>query len=109
MSEEQQTKMVEAGPTTYLDFYNVMPLVERNYFLKAAPKETPYDVLLPYETQPNNSFNRRLPTFAEAKELLPAPIWDGHDAALRCYWFIWELVQFDKNYQRLTVILPTGV
>jgi len=45
MSEEQQTKMVEAGPTTYLDFYNVMPLVERNYFLTAAPKETPYEVL----------------------------------------------------------------
>jgi hypothetical protein len=30
------------------------------------------------------------PTFAAAKELLPAPFWEGHDTAIACWWWTWE-------------------
>ena len=32
-----------------------------------------------------------LPTFEQAKEKLPRPVWDGHDDALRCYDKTWQL------------------
>lgn len=44
-----------------------------------------------------NSFRKKyrshkpLPRYTEAKHRLPEPFWEGHDAALRCYWKTWEL------------------
>ncbi len=32
-----------------------------------------------------------IPAFEQARALLPHPVWDGHDAALHCYWKAWEL------------------
>jgi hypothetical protein len=32
-----------------------------------------------------------LPTFAQAKELLPVPVWEGQPDAIKCYWKSWEL------------------
>ncbi len=32
-----------------------------------------------------------LPTYAEAKDKLPRPVWQGHDAALACYDKVWEI------------------
>lgn len=33
----------------------------------------------------------KLPTFEQARELLPQPIWANHHAAIDCYWKTWEL------------------
>jgi len=32
-----------------------------------------------------------LPTFANAKERLPSPFWEGHTPVIDCYWKAWEL------------------
>lgn len=32
-----------------------------------------------------------LPTFDEARSVLPEPFWDGHEGAIACYWRVWEL------------------
>lgn len=80
----EATKIV-SEPTTYLDFYNVMPLVEKNYFLG--------------KTQ-NSDTDDPLPTYQDSKQLLPVPSWEGHEDAIRCYWFIWELAF--KNLRKPT-------
>lgn len=46
---------------------------EQNPYRVAAPRQEP------------------LPTFADAKQLLPEPFWAGHESALSCYWKVWEL------------------
>jgi hypothetical protein len=44
-----------------------------------------------------NPFRSATPThleisdFEAARGILPAPHWDGHDAALACYWKVWEI------------------
>lgn len=55
------------------DFYRKEPLVAENEFIRA---------------QPDRSFP---PSLAETEHLLPAPFWDGHDSAIRCYWKAWDL------------------
>ena len=47
--------------------------VKENEFLGKTPDDTP------------------LPTYAQAKDRLPRPVWDGHADALRCYEKTWEL------------------
>ncbi|WP_350208418.1 trehalase family glycosidase [Botrimarina sp.] len=32
-----------------------------------------------------------LPTFAESRDLLPDPYWEGNEVAIDCWWKIWEL------------------
>lgn len=32
-----------------------------------------------------------VPTFESSRRLLPAPTWDGHPAAIDCYWKAWEI------------------
>jgi len=32
-----------------------------------------------------------LPLFAEVRDRLPQPTWEGHPAALDCYWKVWEI------------------
>ena len=31
------------------------------------------------------------PAFAEVKSQLPSPVWQGHDAEIKCYWKAWEI------------------
>jgi len=58
---------------TYYRFYVENPLVEENVFRSMPREEAP------------------LPTFAEARSLLPEPYWEGHDSTIACYWKVWEL------------------
>jgi hypothetical protein len=60
-------------PATYLDFYAPDALVERNTFRDASPDRS------------------GVPTFDQSRHLLPVPDWDGHDAAVACYWKVWDL------------------
>ena len=32
-----------------------------------------------------------LPTFEDARSLLPQPFWEGHTTAIDCYWKVWEI------------------
>ncbi len=60
-------------------------------------------VLAPYETYVHNGLvdqntfihapreESDLPTFEASRSLLPDPIWEGHSAAIDCYWNTWEL------------------
>ena len=57
----------------YKDTYVKQALVAENEFRVQQPK---------YVT---------LPTFAEAKEVLPKPIWAGHDEEINMYWRAWEI------------------
>ena len=57
----------------YYELYVDSPPVRENAFRTMPPEEAP------------------LPTYGEAKELLPAPHWYGHDAAIRCHDKAWEL------------------
>lgn len=49
------------------------PLVEENVFITKPMDDTP------------------LPTFAEAKEKLPQPVWEGRQDVINCYWKAWQL------------------
>lgn len=42
-----------------------------------------------------------LPDFAEAASLLPEPHWEGHEAEIRAYWRVWELI-FPSKLRRAT-------
>jgi hypothetical protein len=55
------------------DTYVRNPLVARNTFLPMASDAAP------------------LPTFEQAQRLLPEPFWDGHAAAIDCYFKAWKL------------------
>jgi hypothetical protein len=57
----------------YLNFMVKEKLVEENQFRSAA-----------IDTEP-------VPTFAESRHLLPQPHWSGHQAAIDCWWKVWEL------------------
>ena len=57
----------------YKDTYVKQALVAENEFRVQQPK---------YVT---------LPTFAEAKEVLPKPIWAGHEEEINMYWRAWEI------------------
>jgi glycogen debranching enzyme len=56
-----------------------------------------YATHIPNEHVARNAFRgrqpllARLPTFAQARPLLPEPHWDGHPSAIACYWKVWEL------------------
>lgn len=54
-------------------FYADNPYVAKNPFLKMEAEDTP------------------LPTYAEAKDRLPRPIWPGHEDAIACYDKTWEI------------------
>jgi hypothetical protein len=54
-------------------FHLINPAVDANRFRAMAPDAAP------------------LPDPAAAMALLPAPRWEGHDAAIACYWRAWEL------------------
>lgn len=59
---------------TLYDFtYIENPFVKENVFFKMPRELTP------------------LPAFEQAKELLPEPIWEGHQSAVDCYWKAWQL------------------
>lgn len=55
------------------DTYVRNPLVARNTFLQSAPDAA------------------ALPTFDQARPLLPEPFWDGHAAAIDCTFKAWKL------------------
>lgn len=46
---------------------------ERNPFLSLPMREVP------------------IPRFEESRNLLPAPVWEKHDAVTECYWKAWEI------------------
>jgi len=48
-------------------------LVKENVFLRKEPDTDP------------------LPVFGKIKDLLPLPVWDGHQDTIDCYWKTWEL------------------
>ena len=52
--------------------YTPSPLVENNKFLTMAAENAP------------------LPTYEEAKPLLPSPVWEGRDDVVACYDFAWR-------------------
>lgn len=54
---------------TYVD----SPYVQRNVFIGMTPEDAP------------------LPTYEENKHRLPQPIWDGHDDAIACYDYAWQI------------------
>jgi len=54
-------------------FYADNPYVAKNPFLSMEAEDKP------------------LPTYAEAKDRLPKPIWPGHEDALACYDKTWEI------------------
>jgi hypothetical protein len=58
---------------TYYDTYLRNPLVDENVFRGMPAEDAP------------------LPTFEQARALLPEPVWDGHPAAIDCYWKTWEI------------------
>src|SRR6185436_17879320 len=55
------------------DTYVRNPLVARNTFLTMAPDAAP------------------VPTFEQARPLLPEPFWNGHAAAIDCHVKAWRL------------------
>jgi len=55
------------------DTYVRNPLVARNTFLQMTPDAA------------------ALPTFEQARPILPAPFWDGHAAAIDCFFKAWTL------------------
>ena len=57
----------------HLDTHFREPLVEENVFVGMSPEDVP------------------LPSFDDSRGLLPEPFWEGHDAAIACYWRVWEL------------------
>ena len=59
-------------------FYDKFTILENRFF-----KENIYA-----QMQPENI---PLPTYAQSKDQLPHPVWDGHVDALRCYDRTWEL------------------
>ena len=58
----------------YKDTYVKEQLVAENTFRIAKPK---------YTSLPKD--------FAQAKEILPNPIWNGHEEELKMYWRAWEI------------------
>ncbi len=54
-------------------FYVDEPHVSKNTFIGKPAEDTP------------------LPTYADAADKLPKPIWDGHDDLLRCYDKTWQI------------------
>jgi hypothetical protein len=65
--------MVRLGEDGYYPTYVEEPLTEENAFLKMKPER------------------EDLPSFEEAKGVLPEPFWAGHEAEISCYWRAWEL------------------
>lgn len=53
--------------------WDLTPYVKENVFIGAEPEQRP------------------LPTFEEARDRLPQPVWEGHKSVLDCYWRAWEL------------------
>lgn len=54
-------------------FYAENPYVEKNPFINMKAEDKP------------------LPTFAESRDKLPKPIWEGHTDVLECYYKAWEI------------------
>ena len=56
-----------------------------------------YDTHVTSSWVPENSFisalpeQKELPDFSKVRSSLPDPFWDGHSAAIDCYWRAWEL------------------
>lgn len=65
--------MAWLGDDGYYPTYVREPLAEENPFPK-----------MDYE-------GGKLPTFEEAKGVLPEPFWPGHESEVACYWRAWEL------------------
>jgi hypothetical protein len=61
------------GAEGYYDTHLEGPLARENAFRTMPPEDAP------------------LPTFEEARDLLPNPFWDDHDSAIACYWRVWDL------------------
>ncbi len=64
------------NPRTFIEQYDTHlrnPWVEENSLIAMQPEKT------------------GLPTFGEARASLPQPFWEGHQAAVDCYWRAWEL------------------
>jgi hypothetical protein len=57
----------------YYPTYVKNALVDENVFISMAPEVA------------------EAPEFAGSHKLLPQPFWAGHDAAIACYWKVWEI------------------
>ncbi|WP_157261085.1 MGH1-like glycoside hydrolase domain-containing protein [Paenibacillus wynnii] len=59
--------------TKYYSLYIADPMEEENRFINAEREDT------------------ELPTFQNAKDVLPHPFWSGHEETINCYWKAWEI------------------
>lgn len=65
-----------ALPRFYPDYewtYTASPYAKENVFINRTPEDAP------------------LPTYAQAKDLLPKPTWEGHDDVIACYDRAWSI------------------
>ena len=66
--------------------------------LKSGPYELPYKNTYVKEVfVAENEFRTAKPetikprSFAEARKILPAPVWEGHDKEIEMYWHAWRI------------------
>jgi hypothetical protein len=63
-----------------------------------------YDTHITNHLAQENTFKNALredaaiPTFADSKQLLPQPFWQGHQPTIDCYWHVWELAFRNINH-----------
>lgn len=89
--------------------------------LKSGPYELPYKNTYVKEVfVAENEFRTAKPetikprSFAEARKILPAPVWEGHDKEIEMYWHAWRIAvatsasrRRDRDSSRRIWISPT--
>jgi hypothetical protein len=65
--------MMSYGQNEELTVEDLSPLVAENRFIGAKPNTAP------------------LPVFEEIKDMLPQPVWAGHEDVIACYYKAWEI------------------
>ena len=84
--------------------------------LKSGPYKLPYKNTYVKEVfVAENEFRTAKPehikprTFAEARKILPSPVWEGHEKEVEMYWHAWQTAsrRRTRGSCRLTSILPT--
>jgi hypothetical protein len=70
---------------------------ESPFILNSSPSTEHYDTHVANRWVSENRFlmapqnTKKLPSFSEARDLLPDPTWGGHESTVACYWRAWEL------------------
>jgi hypothetical protein len=72
-------------------------MTDTPFLLKPHPAPDRYDTHVPNPWVLENRFlsispdRVELPSYLQAREILPDPVWAGHSANIDCYWRAWEL------------------